>query len=148
MEGLFQLGGDRLTVGLKTDRPPILTNGRWSAESASIKWAPRIVPGDDLPPAFAYAVWDEPDEAAQRAHFGMIVLQEKMLLDYCTWYRGLTERERGEWDALIDALQPGPQLISDLEAFRFSDEPVDGDKNKRLANSMIESIAAELRGGS
>jgi hypothetical protein len=45
-------------------------------------------------------------------------------------------------------LQPGPQLINDLEGFRFSDEPVGGDKNKRLANSIIESIAAELRRGS
>jgi hypothetical protein len=148
MEGLYQPGGDRLTVVLKTDRPPILTNGRWSADSASIKWAPTNVRGEGLPPSFAYAVWDEPDEAAQRAHFGMIVLQEKMLFDYCTWYRGLTERERREWDALIDTLQPGPQLINDLEAFRFSDEPVGSDKNKRLANSMIESITGELKRGS
>jgi hypothetical protein len=148
LEGVYQPGGDRLTVRLKTDRSPILTNGRWSVDSASIEWGPTIVPGESLPPAFVYAVWDAPDEPAQKKHFGKVAIQGQALLDFCTWYRGLTEREQGEWDALIARLHPGPELINDLETFRFSDEPVGGDKNKRLAKSMIDTIIGELNRGS
>src|SRR5258708_3439636 len=118
-------------------------------DSAPIQWAPTNVLGESLPPAFfAFAVWDEPDETAQRTHFGKIALEGKALFDYCAWYRGLTERERREWDALVDRLQPGPNLINDLEAFLFSDEPAGGDKQKRLANAMIEAIVGELKRGS
>jgi hypothetical protein len=34
---------------------------------------------------------------------------------------------------------------SHLEAFHFSDEPAGGDRGKRVANSMIETIVGELK---
>src|SRR5262249_18051249 len=65
----LELGGDQVTVGLTIERPAIATNGHWSEESRKITWAPRTLSNEGWP-TLTYAAWDEPDETAQKAHFG------------------------------------------------------------------------------
>jgi len=143
--GAIQLGGDQLSLALKTGRPPILTNGRWSSESGKVQWPEkRLLPGEELPPILTYAAWDEPNETLQKTHFGKIVLQGKALVDYCTWYHGLTDAEQQEWDLFLDKLRPGPTLAMELDDFRFNNEPVEGDKNRGLARPAVEAIQREL----
>ena len=46
------------------------------------------------------------------------------LAEYITWQAGLTPPRRAEWDAFVDGLQPGPDLLENLKTFRFrSPEP-------------------------
>jgi hypothetical protein len=137
-----QLGGDQVTVGLNIDRPAIVTNGHWTEESRKINWAARSLSNEGWP-ALMYAAWDEPDETAQKAHFGKLVLQGEPLLNYCLWYRGLTDAEQQEWDKFIDTLAPGTDHERALNNFRFGHEPADRDRGQRLAS---DTVAALLKG--
>ena len=141
--GAIQLGGDTVTVVLKIDRPAIFTNGSWSHEPAQIKWSKKNVGTEEMAPRLIYAVWDDPNEGAQKTHFGTVALQGQSLLDYCTWYHGLTDGERREWDELVGKLRPGPTLSTDLKSFRFSHEPVGDDASRSLASPAVEVILRE-----
>jgi len=140
----LQLGGDQLTVALKIDRPAIASNGHWSGESRKITWAPRSLSNEGWP-ALTYAVWDEPDETAQKAHFGKLVLQGEPLLDYCLWYRGLTDAEQQEWDKFIGRLAPDSDHEGALNRFRFSHEPAERDRGKRLAGATVSALLKGLK---
>ena len=140
----FQLGGDRLSVGLKTGRPVLVTNGQWSEESGKITWRDVPLSQEGLPPLI-YAVWDQPDEIGQRARFGAIVLQGELLFEFCIWYRGLSAGERDEWDTLIDGLSPDSDFDQVLNNFRFSHEPADRSKDKVVAAPAVEAILKGLR---
>lgn len=143
--GALQLGGDQISVALKTGRPALYSNGQWSPESEKMQWAKQPLPVAEMPSAFIYAVWDEPNEVAQKARFGAVALRGKNLYEYCTWYHGLTAAERTEWDKFVQGLRPGPDLVAKLREFRFQHEPVDGDGNQRHANSIVEMIVGELK---
>lgn len=142
--GEFRLGGDRVTVALKSGAPAIKTNGQWSAESSEITWSPKWL-SDEGFPRLIYSIWDEPNEVAQQKHFGKVVLRGESLFGYCTWYHGLTREERGEWDAFVDGRQPGPELEKELREFRFQQEPADIDKDHRLAGPTVEELVKGLK---
>jgi hypothetical protein len=139
-----KLGSDQVAVALKTVRPALFMNGQWSAESGKITWPSQALPADGLP-AITYAIWDEPNEAGQKSHFGAVVLTGESLLVYCIWYRGLSVAEREEWDRLIDKLGPDSDHNQALRNFRFSHEPVDLAQDERLAGAVIESILKGLK---
>lgn len=142
--GMIQLGGDRLGITLRTEHPPIYTNGDWSAETGTIRWQNRFLPVEQMPPQTAYAIWDEPDEVAQTAAFGETALRGKTLLDYCLWYRGLTDHERTEWDAFLETFPTGEKPDETLQNFRFRDEPDGGDRDRRIAKPAVEAILQGL----
>lgn len=142
--GMIQLGGDRLGITLRTEQPPIYTNGKWSAETGMIRWQNQFLPEEQMSPLMVYAVSDEPDEVAQTAAFGETALRGKPLLDYCLWYRGLTDRERTEWDAFLNGLPIGAKFGETLKTFRFRDEPESDDLDRRIAKPAGEAILQGL----
>jgi hypothetical protein len=139
----FELNTDLLTVALKTSRAAIFTNGRWLAESTTIKWREQPLTRDGLPPIF-YAVWDDPDEERQKRNLGAIALHGEALMAFCIWYRGLTAAERDEWDSFIDGLRPGPELQKALNDFHFTHEPDSREKDQRLASATVAAILKGL----
>jgi hypothetical protein len=140
----LELGGDQVTVGLTIARPAIATNGHWSEESRRITWTPRSLSNEGWP-TLTYAAWDEPDETAQKAHFGKLVLQGAPLLNYCLWFRGLTDAEQQEWDNFIGRLRPNSDHEQVLNKFRFSHEPIDRDKRQLLASATVEALLKGLK---
>jgi hypothetical protein len=142
--GMFRLGGDQLTVKLQTGKPPISTNGNWSDDTEDVHWPQQLLPVEDMSPLLTFAIWDDPDEAAQTAIFGETVLRGHQLFDYCVWYRGLSEEERQEWDAFLDELPAGEELIEKLKGFHFKGEPALDDVNRRIANPAVEAILKGL----
>lgn len=142
--GNVQLGGDWLDVALKTGRPAVFTNGRWSVDQEKIRWPQQVLGREGFPPIM-YAVWDEPDEACQKSHFGAVVLRGQSLLGFCIWYRGLTVAERKEWDAMIDRLVPESNHEKILSDFRFSREPASRNQKQDLEQTGVEEILAGLK---
>lgn len=145
LPGAILEGGDQLTLGLKTGREPVATNGDWSAEEQRVSWPDQFLPRPGQPPQLSYAAWDQPDAAAQESHFGKVVLQGESLVDYCLWYHGLTEAEQEEWDAFVKTLSPGEELPDALKAFRFRHEPADRQRDDRIAAPAVDTILAGLK---
>ena len=123
----FNLDGqpDHLTVHLTLPAAPDYSNGRWDTNLQQVVWDTRIgekgKPGGL--PAYCYAIWASPDAAFQTGHFGKIALTGDGLTQYCLWRNAQDTAHGAEWDAFLASLQPGTNLISRVDAFRFPDEP-------------------------
>jgi hypothetical protein len=132
---------DQLALSLNLDRVAIFSNGKKSEDSHRLDWGSMRLPNKESPPELAYAVWDEPNELAQKLIFDRTVLAGPSLLEYCLWYRGLTDAERTAWDDFLATLKPGPELKDRLKGFRFPDEP---DSDAPLAAPAVEKIIGGL----
>jgi hypothetical protein len=135
-------GGDWLRVNLRIPNEPYISNGAWD-EAGSVKWDERLASTDpehsDLPNTL-YALWSEPEVAAQTKRFGRIVLSGEHLADYCAWRNDLSENNSHEWDAFVRSLQPGDDLIDDLKRFNFEGEA--GSHAFDVGNTDIRSARA------
>ncbi len=142
MQG-WQLGGpDHLEVRLNLANEPYQTNGRWAAEAHQVIWEHRL-PAGPLP-AFSYAVWSEPDTAAQQARFGRTLLTDAKLARYVMWYCGLDDEEKQAWDAFIQASDAGPQLRARIESFRFPQDSEDSAPLSDIPRSLLlEALDAD-----
>lgn len=120
----FKLFSDttNLELVLALDARPVATNGRWDAQRKEVSWNTNI---DETPglPTVVYATWSWPNQPAQSACFGKLLLQGDSLYEYAIWYRALSDTELSEWDSFVATLKPGPELVPRLEEFRFSTDP-------------------------
>ena len=117
------LWDDRLNATMASPTEPLWTNGTWDAEAGRILWLNTALPQEQALPHFCAAVWAEPDTAFQERHFGQVVVQNEALATYVLWRRGLTAAEAEQWDRFLDALRPGPDLPTQMIAFRFTSDP-------------------------
>jgi hypothetical protein len=134
---------DGVEVKIKLPVEPFLTNGEWDREGLHATWTHTVertgTPSDTLP-AFSYAAWAVADEEFQRRHFGAVVLQHADLGEYVLWRAALTTSEAAEWDAFVNSLAPGQELVAQLKQFRFSaDRQPEGDE-------LPASLADQPRG--
>lgn len=106
------------TVTWRCKTRPFETNGKWNAEDGSVIWEANARQGCATP-KMLFAMWADPNDEFQRAHFGRVVLTRTLLYEYVGWREDLTVAERTAWDAFVDALKPGPELATRLEAFRL-----------------------------
>jgi hypothetical protein len=122
---IFGNPSDHLAVRLSLPLPPTHTNGRWDESRKQVVWDADIHDRTNLTslPVFCYATWAEPSESFQRQHFGKVALTGENLTGYCLWRTSLDAKRAGEWDALLETLQPGNQLTNAINSFRFSGEP-------------------------
>ena len=116
---------DTVRVRLATPVEPCVTNGEWDHESKRTQWRGDLEDPDKsnmrLPTLF-YAAWAVPDEAAQKRHFGEVLVEGQKLLEHCLWHEGLSRQEARQWDAMIDTLRPKNMEVK-LRAFRFPGRP-------------------------
>jgi hypothetical protein len=110
---------DELRVALSVPLQPFATNGTFLTASNQVVWVASLGHGSELP-VTAYAAWSVPNVTFQEAHFGDIALTGEDLANYVGWYTGLAEAQREEWDAFLDALEPGPGLSEVVRAFTFT----------------------------
>ena len=152
MPGIGFTGGNghRLDVTLHLPGEPLETNGDWD-EEGTVKWRAEVSAPDEIRaslPDVLFAVWAEPEVAFQTKHFGKVVLDENELGEYLMWKVALNEEQAREWDRFVKKLRPGPNLVTDLNAFCFRseretcDEMDDGDK---LAHSVNADIVRSLQ---
>jgi hypothetical protein len=122
---LFGNPNDVLTVRLSLPLAPVHCNGRWDETSKEVIWNTNIVDRTNLSrlPVACYANWAEPAALFQKAHLGKVALTGDELTEYCLWRTSLDAKQAGEWDALLESLQPGNQLTNAINNFRFSGEP-------------------------
>ncbi len=97
---------------------PLMTNGEWDDRKDELSWAAEGRTGC-ASPQMLFAVWAEPHEEFQRAHFGTVALRGQGLFEYVGWREGLSAPERAAWDAFIESCQPGPALTRKLKEFRL-----------------------------
>ncbi|MCM2372974.1 hypothetical protein [Aporhodopirellula aestuarii] len=112
----------RTTVRVKIDCgvEPYATNGDWDDDQQAVTWSDSI---DDVNiPAMVFAGWSNPDEEMQQAVFGKVVLSGEELAQYVFWFQGLDTDERTQWDAFLGGLDPGDNLLGQIEAFEFTDD--------------------------
>ncbi len=129
LRGLVQIeisfASDNLHVELWTAQKPVATNGKWEEQQKRLVWSTELTSRDTDStrlPEVCYAVWCEPNEETQEKHFNDTILIGENLLQYCVWYKSLSEDEAAEWDDLVETLGPDEDSFKRLEAFRFSDE--------------------------
>jgi hypothetical protein len=123
---LFGGTPDHLAVRLSLPLPPLHSNGRWDEALKQVVWDTDIEDRTNATrlPVFCYASWGQADEEFQKTHFGKVALTGDYLTQYCLWRNGQDAQQGGEWDAFLEDLKPGAELIKRLDAFRFPGEPV------------------------
>ena len=139
-----------LHASLATGTPPWLTDGQWDQETRKVSWTAALRKGETIP-TLCYALWAEPNEAFQRAHFGRAVLADDDLFQHCLWRKSLSPKEAEEWRAFLAELKPGPGLADQLKAFRFSHEPAPTTapesqpaKERSYAKAAIDELVSAL----
>ena len=122
---------DHLTVHLALPAAPDHSNGRWDTNLQQVVWDTRLWEKDKPAglPAYCYACWTRPDAAFQTEHFGKVVLTGDDLMQYCLWRQAQNTTRGAQWDTFLASLQPGTNLVSCVDAFRFPDEPALGPAN-------------------
>lgn len=101
-----------LTVRWVDAVKPSKTNGQWDQASRTLTFVSRAVDAPMLPDVM-YAEWSEPDEGAQRARFGSVLLRDR-LVEYNGWYARLSAGARERWDAAMGKLDPARPLEPQL----------------------------------
>lgn len=123
--GLFS-SDDQLHASLRLPVEPFSTNGTWEAESNRVTWSRRIA-SRDRPvvhwPRILFAFWCEPDRQFQQKHFGSVLLNDAALVEYATWFGGLSSARAKQWSDFLVQLGPTPELAQRIKAFRFTDDP-------------------------
>jgi len=145
----FEIFGpdSRLEAGLALPVQPFATNGEWQADRGRLQWSKNGICKDLGLPTYLYAAWSEPDNEFQKRHFGKPVLAGQDLAEYVMWRRGLSEVESKRWAAFLDTLEPGPDLLAKLGAFRFAGEQPPGPPEaptRSLADVAVGLIAPAL----
>ena len=147
----FFASDDHLTVKLSLPVKPENTNGRWDPAARQVVW--EAVLEEDKPsklPALCYALWNQPDEAFQKQHFGKIALKDEQLTEYVLSCMALEKGHAQEWNAFLSSLKPGSNLETKLSAFHFADEDLKPstpgvNPKESLAASVINKLKAGLQ---
>ncbi len=142
--GLNLAGGtdDSLELKLFCQQKPYATNGKWDEKATAATWATSIATDRALP-TVCFALWSNPDRAAQQEHFGKIVLSDANLAQYAVWHHALKPDETRQWEEFVGGLKPGPGLKAAVEAFRFSADPK---PNPKKPKEHVASLADTPRG--
>jgi len=113
----FLFPNDQIALRLNVPGDLVDTNGQWDEKARQATWAAAMDKSERNIPLLCYAMWASPDEPFQKRHFGLVVLRGSDLFDYCLWRKGLTEAAAARWDAFVDGLAPGKDLVQKLQAF-------------------------------
>jgi hypothetical protein len=143
-------------VSLQCPAAPFATNGAWDTKTSRVTWSGRIgqrgQPPHNVLPKVLYALWSVPDAELQTKHFGKVVLTGEELAQYVLWRHGLSDEEAGEWDGFVATLEPGERLLEQLDAFRFTTDPMSPppgqDETPTLADTPRDLIKQGLEGES
>ena len=118
MPGIFGSNTEG-TVTWRGMSQPVYTNGTWDSEQRELSW--RAVGREGCAaPQLLFAIWAQPDDAFQRSRFGKVALTSESLAEYVQWRDGLGAAKRAEWDAFLESVRPGPELVEQLKRFRFA----------------------------
>jgi tRNA-Thr(GGU) m(6)t(6)A37 methyltransferase TsaA len=141
---IFGPSGDKFNVELVCPGKPFETNGQWDQQSGALIWSHQGRP-EELP-FMCYAVYGLADEAFQKEHFGKVILQDELLLQYSFWYKGLTEEQRTQWDDFVVGLDGGESVLSKVEAFRFKSAAApsaDSDKAAEVLSDLPRGLIGQ-----
>jgi hypothetical protein len=134
----YQPEADVVTVNLALPAAPLHSNGKWDIADGRVKWKRDIEQPKGLSPlpAFFFAIWAQPDESFQTAHFGGVRVSGDNLFNYCLWHAALSPNQAAECDAFLASLQPDTNLTAKINAFRFSDEARPASTNTPVSNTF------------
>lgn len=143
---LFGDPDDHLVVKLALPSPPVNSNGRWDETNRQVLWEADLEEraGTNRVPTLCYASWSQPDERFQRQHFGRVLLDGEDLLRFSLWRGGLDKKQAGEWEAFLADLHAGEKPDEKLEAFRFSDEPLQPPSDSQQQRHTPSAFPREL----
>jgi hypothetical protein len=122
---------DLLLVRMNTTTRPNASNGEYVEGDGETPAAPGVVWKLQLPrlpdpkpkqlsdpPQIIWALLATPNDDYQRSHLGEVKCDGNNLLEYCLWYRSLSDAERAQWDKAIEALTP--ETAQSLRKFTFA----------------------------
>ena len=94
-----------------------MKDGEW--DDGKLVWARRIE-GDDAvaAPALCYATWVTPNDKIQRRLFGETILNGETLFEVCLQHAGLNEKERRDWENLLEKVPPVAEWKPQFDALR------------------------------
>lgn len=129
----------RIRIHLAGAGIPDATNGIWNEEEKRVEWS-GLFYSQQAPPAFAYALWVQPDEAFQEAHFGRTLLQGMDLAKYVTWYAALGEGEARQWDQFLSSVNPEDDLLEKIKTENpLSNSPAMTSVSKQIFQEVLKS---------
>lgn len=115
-------GGDEFRVTLHVSAKPTWTNGQYDARSGLIAWSFLHQKEKATLPEVCFAQWVQPTVAAQKAHFGKVVLDGDDLSRYCLWYQSLSPGESARWAKMMAKVKPGCDYRKVFAEFAPPDE--------------------------
>ncbi|TWT55650.1 hypothetical protein [Allorhodopirellula solitaria] len=127
----------QVRVRLKCDARPFATNANWDPGEGVLEWSERIA--DDNIPAMIFAAWSLPGAEFQSKCFGETILADEPLAMFVYWYEGLSDVQRQQYDAFLDTLSPGSELVGKIEAFEFADNEDLAELPSSLLTKAIEN---------
>jgi hypothetical protein len=85
-------------------------------------------------PTLCHAIWAVPDEGAQKAAFGSVVLSGQELARYVLWVKSLPAPCAEAWNRMVAGLKPGN--CEALRTFRFEGD----DAPARVKHAQVQSL--------
>jgi len=120
-------GTPRLEIQLALPAKPSSTNGKWNAKDRNVTWKGSLTKRDGKTtflPEICYAIWSQPDEKFQKAHFGKVILTGQPLMNYCLWRQGCDADGAKLWNAVLVKHKPGKDLEAAVQAAADPDKPM------------------------
>jgi hypothetical protein len=127
-------------VALACGVAPTETNGEWRPAEGRVAWPATAVRSRVVGGLLRHATWAVPDEDAQRARFGGVILSGKALASYAAWRSTLSVEHGSRWDVAIASLKPGEGLALAIAALPgLAEEEVDAEEGKRI---LLKALTA------
>ncbi len=129
----------QVNVTLNCEMKPFATNAVWNSDEFAVQWSAGIADSDI--PAIMFAAWSMPNADVQKQFFGETLLAGEPLAKFVYWYRGLTDKQRQRYDAFLDTLAPGSDLLGKLDDFEFTDDA----KLAEVARNLLKEAIDDAR---
>ncbi|HEY3244262.1 MAG TPA: hypothetical protein VGM03_13025 [Phycisphaerae bacterium] len=129
-------------VTWRFEEKPVTTNGKRDELAGELRWTARGTAASELPQVLL-AVWAQPDEAFQQAHFGSVILSEH-LPAFNAWFNSLSPAESARWEEFVATLHPDSDLDERLENFRFKPAPPQAENQEQQPQPDHAEFATHL----
>lgn len=73
------------------------------------------------------------------------MVKESQLSEYNLWHRGLTDDERAQWNQFVTGLEPGNDLVRQIDEFRFAGEPPPQNAGEGEANDLAAPVRQMIK---
>ena len=111
---------DKVAITLKTELPPLETNGLWNGEKKVVTWTKKLHREEWEFPRMFYAVWVKPNLSFQATIFQDKKVNGDDLANFCLWFHTFADEEKAELSDFLYSLRGSPAIEETLADFKLT----------------------------